>query len=461
MKLYHFFLLAMIAINCSCKKDFLDAKPNSTIVNPTTLADYQKLLDNSTSLNRTGALPQMSSDEYFIVSQTDFDALDQLTYKGAYLWSKDLFGGEINIPDWNAAYKAVFYANSVLDGIEKITANSGNQTDYNNIQGQALFFRAYAFYDLARNFSPVYNSPTASNDLGIPLRLTSGIDVTNSRASVQQTFDKIITDLTAATALLRDDFSTSNPNRPTKSAAYAMLARVFLYMGRYTDAENAATECLNRYSTLIDYNKVSLSTETPFSYKTAETLFFSTQDYAYDATTGYTNYYTNFGVDTNLIKLYSANDLRFSIYFEKNSLNNYNLKRGYVGGGYYAFTGLATDEIMLIKAECAARNNDAQTAVSILNQLLVNRYKTGTYIPLSTSTPSSALDQVLIERRKELVWRALRWSDLKRYNRDGANIVLTRNLSGKQYLLPANSPLYVFPIPSDEIQLSGIQQNNR
>ena len=453
--------MLLLTLISGCRKDFLDAKPNSTIVNPTTLTDYQKLLDNSTALNRTGALPQMSSDEYFIVSQSDFDALDQLTYKGAYLWSKDLFGGETNIPDWNAAYKAVFYANSVLDGLEKITRNSNNQTDYDNIQGEAVFFRAYAFYDLVKSFSPVYNHATATSDLGIPLRLSSGIDVTLPRSTVQVTFEKILADLKLATTLLRDDFSSSIPNRPSKSAAYAMLARVYLYMGNYAEAGNAANECLTRYNTLIDYNKVSTLTETPFSYKTDETIFFSTQDIAYDSTTGYTNYYTNFGIDTNLIKLYSQDDLRATIFFEKNNLNNYNLKRGYVGGGYYAFTGLATDEIMLIKAECAARNNDAHTAMTILNQLLINRYKTGSFVPTAVTTASDALNQVLLERRKELVWRALRWSDLKRLNRDGANITLKRNLSGTIYALPAYSPLYVFPIPNDEILLSGIQQNIR
>ncbi|MDB5086745.1 MAG: SusD family protein [Mucilaginibacter sp.] len=445
----------------ACKKSFLDAKPSSNIVNPTTLNGFQALLENNTALNQTGALPQMSSDEYFIVSQSDFDALNNLTYKGAYLWNKDLYGGETNQPDWNQVYKAVFYANSVLDGLKTIGTNAANQVQYNNIAGEALFFRAYAFFDLARNFSPVYNQGTATTDLGIPLRMSSGIDVTVQRSTLQQTFDQIIADLNLSVSLLNNDISKTNPNRPSRSAAYAMLARVYLYMGKYTDAGNAANECLKKYNTIIDYNKVDTTTETPFSYTTEETIFFSTQVYNYDATTGYTDYYTNLGVDTNLIQLYNKSDLRLPIFFEKNSLNNYNLKRGYVGGGFYAFTGLATDEVMLIKAECAARSNDTQTAVAVLNQLLVSRYKTGSYTPLTVSNAANALIRILLERRKELVWRALRWSDLKRYNRDGAKITLQRNLNGVVYTLPPNSSLYVFPIPDDEISLSGIKQNVR
>lgn len=457
----YFIILISALIFSGCKKDFLDAKPNSSIVNPTTLSDYQELLDNNTALNSTGALPQMSCDEYFIVDKNSLDALDYPTYKGAYLWRKDLFGGETNIQDWNGNFKAVYYANSVLDGLKSIEVTSLNKVDFNNIKGEALFFRAYAFYDLARNFCPVYNQATSTTDLGLPLRTSSGIDITLQRSTLQQTFDQIISDLNSAGDLLRDDFSALNRNRPCKTAVNAMLARIYLYMGKYTEASKAADLCLSKYSKLIDYNTVSQTSKTPFSYSADEIIFFSRQQISYSSTTGYTTNTTTIGVDTNLIKMYDSQDLRFVIFFARNALNNYNVKRGYVGGGLYGFTGLATDEIMLIKAECAARADDPQTAVKTLNQLLINRYTSGSFIPIAASTGSNALSEILLERRKELVWRALRWSDLKRLNRDGANITLQRNIGGVQYTLPANSPLYVFPIPSDEIALSGLQQNVR
>jgi len=461
MNKFHRYLFFAILTLAGCKKNFLDSKPNSNIVNPTNLSEYQELLDNYKALNSTGALPQMSCDEYFIMNQSSFDALDQLTYKGAYLWSKYLYGGETNIQDWNGEYKAVFYANSVLDGISQFNLQTENQTQYNNIKGEALFFRAYAFYDLATNFCPVYNVATSKSDLGIPLRLASGIDYTLPRSTLQATFDQIINDLNEAGTLLQDDFSFSNRNRPCKSAVDAMLARVYLYMGNYNAALTSANACLSKYNTLIDYNSVSQTSATPFSYSTDETIFFSVQQYTYTLTTGYTTSRTNIGIDTNLIKLYSTNDLRLPIFLAKNSIGNYNVKRGYVGSGFYPFTGLATDEIMLIKAECAARLNDSATALSTLNTLLSKRYKTGTFTPISAANSTEALNDVLQERRKELVWRAIRWSDLKRLNRDGANISLQRILGAVTYTLAPNSPLYVFPIPSDEIALSGIQQNNR
>ncbi|MNT38972.1 hypothetical protein D3C71_1410060 [compost metagenome] len=67
------------------------------------------------------------------------------------------------------------------------------------------------------------------------------------------------------------------------------------------------------------------------------------------------------------------------------------------------------------------------------------------------STKEDALNKVLIERRKELVWRAgLRWDDIRRLNKEGANISLSRKLGNETYVLKAGSPQFAFPIPTNE-----------
>jgi hypothetical protein len=66
-------------------------------------------------------------------------------------------------------------------------------------------------------------------------------------------------------------------------------------------------------------------------------------------------------------------------------------------------------------------------------------------------TKDEALKKVLIERRKELVWRAgLRWDDIRRLNKEGANISLRRKLGNETYVLKAGSPQFAFPIPINE-----------
>jgi len=443
-----------------CGENFLEEKPNSSIINPKTLAEFQTLLDNDEMLNSTGGLAQMAADEYFVIDKTTFDALQTPTEKGSYLWSKDLYGKGSNVSDWNRPYKAIFYANSVIDGLNALKVNAKDQVAWNNLKGSALFFRAYAFHDLARSFCPVYNENTADKDLGLPLKKSSGIDVILQRSSLKDTYNQIVADLNEALPLLRDDFSTPQKNRPSKTAVTALLARIYLYMGKYNEAEKAANACLEKYNTLIDYNKISTDSDSPFANTSDETIFFSRQIVEYYITL-YTTYILEIGVNPTLLALYEPNDLRLQIFYEKNKLNNYNVKRGYVKEGVYAFTGLAVDEIMLIKAECAARRNDPTLAISLLNTLLTNRYKTGTFEGLRSMSSTDALQRVLLERQKELVWRALRWSDLKRLNRDGANITLRRKLGDIEYSLSPNSPNYTFPIPLDEINLGGIQQNIR
>ncbi|HEY0177744.1 MAG TPA: RagB/SusD family nutrient uptake outer membrane protein, partial [Pedobacter sp.] len=68
---------------------------------------------------------------------------------------------------------------------------------------------------------------------------------------------------------------------------------------------------------------------------------------------------------------------------------------------------------------------------------------------------------VLQERRKELIMRGIRWMDIKRLNKEGANITLTRKLNGNVYTLPANDLRFALPIPDDVIAFSGMKQNLR
>lgn len=96
-----------------------------------------------------------------------------------------------------------------------------------------------------------------------------------------------------------------------------------------------------------------------------------------------------------------------------------------------------------------------------LNNLLAKRWKTGTFVPITASSQTDALNIISRERRKELLIRGVRWSDLKRYNRDGANITLTRTVNGQTYTLPPNDLRYAIAIPEDIITLTGMPQNPR
>ncbi len=450
------FLTIGFLIN-SCTKGFLDAKPSTAIVTPTSLSDFQQLLDY-TLTNKTSSLPQLSCDDYYFINDTAYQA-GSPTEQNAYVWNKDLFGGQVARPDWNSPYLSVFYANSAISGLNSLKVSPTDQAQYNDILGQAYFMRAFSFFDLVKNFSPVYDDATASTDLGIPLKLNPNVNENEPRSTVKQTYNQIISDLGTACRLLSPNLPAQNLNRASKPSAFGLFARLYLSMRKYPQAELYADSALALYNTLIDYNTISKTSHVPFTRTNAESLFYSTYAGGYNVPVY--NSADNINIDTTLLASYAPNDLRRSIFFITNSSTGLiKAKIGYSAGGN-TFSGLATDEIYLIKAECAARRQDSQTALQYLNALLVNRFTTGTYIPYTTAT-ANILSTILLERRKELVWRAgLRWDDLRRLNKEGANITLTRVLNGVTYTLPPNSPLYVFPIPDDEIALSRIQQNIR
>ncbi len=459
----YFASLFIITINGCKKAEFLDEKPSTNLLVPTTLTDFQALLDNTNVMNFTGGLAQLASDDY-TVTDAGYQSVPVATQRNSYIWAKDIFAGEVSIRDWNDLYKQVFYANAVLDGLERNDDASTAQGQY--LKGWALFARAFAFYDLTRNFCKLYDPGTANTDLGIPVRLNSGIDNLEQRASLQQSFNQILSDLGISEILLPSDRPSANLNRPSKTAVYALLARIYLDMRNYTQAQTYAEKALTLYSTLIDYNTVSKTSTTPFSITNDELIYNASQVVAYGEFTGMYSA-TNSRVSPDVLALYPINDLRFTLYFSKLADNTYTVKRGYVGRGTYSFTGLATDELYLIKAECLARIGQVAPAMDVLNQLVIKRWNPDAtnpatpYQSIKASNAGEALQKILLERRKELVWRGLRWHDLKRLNKEGANISLTRVVNGATYTIPPNDSRYVFPIPDDEIRLSGIQQNIR
>jgi tetratricopeptide (TPR) repeat protein len=456
-------VLLLIIILCSCKKDFLDAKPSSGLVTPTQLKDFQALLENVDVMNRsTPALLQISSDDYIIVNDASWAGTFYNAERNSYIWAKDLFEGQKNIRDWNTGFTSIFVANSVIESIDNIEVTPDNLKERNNLKGWALFIRAYVLFDLVRSFSPVYDSRSASTDLGMPIRLKPGIDEIQPRASVEKTYLQILADLNLANTLLLPEVAPNNKERPCKVAVSAALARIYLSMRNYEKAEEYATQALNLYSTLIDYNQINAAERIPFNMNNAETILNTTvisNYYELSLVGGFSNAIT---VNPELYNLYADNDLRKTIYYGTNKQNGIiYMKFGYAGAYTSPFTGLATDELYLIKAECMARRNEVDAAMLTLNNLLIKRYRSNTFIPFTALNAAEALAKILTERRKELVWRSLRWSDLQRLNKEGAGITLMRSLNSKTYTLPPNDPRYVFPIPDDEINLSGLQQNIR
>lgn len=458
MKYISYSLLILLLLSCNKRDVFLDSKSNKADVTPTTLADFQALLDNDVVMNANYPSLGIIGADNFYVDYTIWQATNTVQERNAYIWLPDIYNGESGF-DWQYTYQKVVYSNIVLEGLNKLAVDAVQEPEKKRLIGSALFFRAYAFYDLAQLFAPVYQTTTAASDPGIPLRVSSDVNAPVTRASIAETYHQILEDLAKAVELL--PANTGYLTRPSKAAAQGLLARVYLTMGDYPSALSNANQALQFNAPLLDFNTVNATATIAFpAFQNAipEILFYATS-----LSFGMLSY-SNQKTDTLLYRSYAVNDLRRTVFYKDNGVKGIAFKGSYTGTITPSkFSGIATNELWLIRAEAHARLQQTSEALSDLNTLLVKRWKKGTFLPVTATGPDDALAKIIAERRKELPFSGnLRWEDIRRLNKEPAfAITLQRMLNGQLYTLEPGDKRFVLPIPDIEIQLSGIAQNQR
>jgi hypothetical protein len=439
----------------SCKNEWLDAKPSKSLVDASSIADLRAVLDNSTLFN-TGyqGLEELASDNHYVLLPV-WESQSSNLQRAVYVWDEEIYSGVTSNPDWRSSYERIFVANIVLEGVKRIEKAKGKSLESNEIEGAALFFRAFNFFNLSQLFCEplIFNDPEGNKKLGLPLKLSANVNEVIKRSSLRETYEHIISDLTKASELLPE--RTTNKTRPSRQATYSLLARLYLSIGDYVNANRYSSSSLNINASLIDYNLLNSSSNYPVPLMNDEVIFQSQLGI-------YTLIYgTSFNIDTTLIEMYHDEDLRKDIFYYSQN-GDFKYKGSYNGGPAF-FGGLATDEMYLIRAECQAREGNIKKALDDLNTVMRKRWKKEKFIPYENLSLKEALELILNERRKELVFRGLRWGDLRRLNNDPEIEPITpvRKLGDNTYHLEPNSLKYTLPIPPDEIALSGIEQNSR
>jgi tetratricopeptide (TPR) repeat protein len=452
-KIFLFVFASMILF--SCKKNWIEDNSNKALDVPNATVDFQALMDNATLIMNDSRpnMGEVSADDYY-VSYTLWQTWPP-QYRNASVWEKEIYNNTLtDNPNWNNSYREVFYTNVVLDGIDKVSSEELNTPAWNNVKGSAYYYRAEAFFNVTQLYTKPY-SLSISDYPGIPLRLNADPNETSVRSTLQNTYKQIESDLLNAV-----DYLPVNPlykTRPSKPAVYALLARYYLVKQEYANALKYADLCLKLYDSLLDYNTLNASAAYPVPAFNKEVI--------YQATLQDDPLLNVVFVDSNLYKSYDNNDLRKKIFFKINTSGQATFCGNYTGGSASptskAFGGIATDEVYLTRAECYARTGNITAAMNDLNSVMSKRWKAGTFIPFTATGTTEALTHILRERRKETLFRGLRWLDLRRLNNEGANITLTRNLNGQQYTLTPNDTRYVLPIPPDVISMTGMAQNER
>lgn len=146
---------------------------------------------------------------------------------------------------WATAYQGIYQTNDFLEGVTdnpKLSEGFKRQ-----VRGEALLTRALYYFNLVNIFG------------GVPLVKTTAykVNAVLPRASVEDTYAFIISDLTTSISLLTDAYPTAGRVRPNVNAARALLARVYLYRGRWKEAGDLSTLIINSgLYDLVEPNKV-------------------------------------------------------------------------------------------------------------------------------------------------------------------------------------------------------------
>lgn len=392
---------------------------------------------------------------------------------------------------YSYGYNAIDYANNIIAGIEEFGRYDA-ATMRRHI-AEARFLRAYEYFTLLCIYG---DGALTGNDngLGLVMRLTpydgyKPEDI-QSRQSVGDVYTQIIKDLTDALPdLPQTEYEPSRRFRASATAARALLSRVYLYKGTYTNnieeltlAAEYARQVLqsgitfnpayNDHRTNIFPSNVTNTVENSTTYPdpvnyASELIFFQPSRISTNAfPCGWSSVFskTNFCAAQELIDSYLPNDLR-----GYGETDDYLIQQGsatsnaslnacmkYDNGGCYddvQFIRLA--EIKLTRAEALARISHSidSEALQHLNDIRCKPFPEDLKPAAYTATDFASVDdfiaEILLERNRELAMEGhYRW-DLIRTGRD----LRTKGLPDNQKILP---------IPEYEVRISNgaILQNS-
>ncbi|WP_367209888.1 RagB/SusD family nutrient uptake outer membrane protein [Sphingobacterium sp. R2] len=443
-----------------CEK-YVDIKTQGQLT-PGTIENYRYVLNNTATFEASPALSDMAADDLELIdgsaqqkslSSSDFYGY----YSRSYQWADDIYPiGNQNYKDdnWSRLYNAIAYANTVIAEVPLVS--DGSASEIAQLIAEAKIHRASAYLMLANTYAVPYVQSTANNALGVPLILQPTTEQSLERGTLQQVYDAVLADIEAALPALpsQQQFTTL----PSKASAYGLLARTYLYMNRYADAAKAADQALALNDKLVDLTKITEATMAnyPLRIYNPEILL---SKVPINGITAYSP--TAFRLSKELLSLFDGSDQRYNLFTVPGS--KISAWEVYDGRYYYLDfiksegrnVGPSVPEMLLIKAEAAARDNQPANAMTFVNRLRASRILPGSTVNLSATDGDDALVKVMQERRREFMFRMLRWWDMRRLKDDTRfQKTYTRTFGGITFTLAPNSNRYVFRIAQYEINLS-------
>ncbi|HEU5168011.1 MAG TPA: RagB/SusD family nutrient uptake outer membrane protein [Chitinophagaceae bacterium] len=349
----------------------------------------------------------------------------------------------VNTNLWSHVYKAIYHANAILEGLDQSATVSDNIK--RQLRGEVLVIRALHYFYLVNMFGDV------------PLALSTNYEMnqTMSRTPEAEIYQQIISDLKEAKMNLPTAYPSNGRLRPNKWTATALLARAYLFLKDWANAEAQATEVIN--SGVYSLPSNLLTVFQPSSTETIWQLVRDNNNTSEGATfipssgTARPRYVlTNF-----LMNSFEAGDLRRMNWIGVNTVSNppvnyyypfkYKSRTATQATEYYVVLRLS--EQYLIRAEARAQQNKLAGPNSAEPDINIIRTRAG-LASTTASDKSSLLIAIAKERRTELFteW-GHRWFDLKRTKT--ADEVLT--IAKAPNWQPTDA---LYPIPLIQLQLN-------
>ncbi|MES2648509.1 MAG: RagB/SusD family nutrient uptake outer membrane protein [Bacteroidota bacterium] len=459
MKLKNIIMIALmpVAMMASCKKE-LELKDPQGLDPETALsndANIKKVLQGGYNDLSAGSL--YGGDIQLLGDLLGSDG--ELTWVGTFnnyreIWGKNIITTNSLVSGmWISAYSAINIANNVLANIDKVA-----DADKARVEGEALFIRAAMHFELVRFFAKDYTDGSPATNPGVPVITTptnSTNDITRpTRNSVAEVYAAVIADLTKAISLL----PATNTVYATKAVAGTILSRVYLQKADYamaaataSDAITAATGKALLPTFMANFNQ---------SANTGEDLF-TIQVSDQDGVNGLHTYYSvdifggrdgDIEVNDTHLDLYQTGDLRKAFTTNPGVNTSFNTPF-YTKYGAFRTTKwkeiyknpkvARLAELYLTRAEANFRMGTAVGATPLSD---VNRVHSGARTGLA-ELAAITLDDIYLERRRELAFEGFGIHDAKRFK---------RTIDG----LAWNSDELVLPIPFRELNAnSSLTQN--
>ena len=449
-------LLSLLVLQLfgSCKK-FIEAPPPSSFLVPSQVfadsagatAAITGIYINMWNRGGTPAFANGGIDVYAGISS------DEMTGTSTVSFTQELNLNTIATTNsyvstlWTTAYNYIYGANACIAGVINDSVLSPSVRA--RVMGEAKFVRAWLHFNLVNLFGPV------------PLILSTDFNLTavQPRTSVDSVYAQIFADLLSASSLLANDPAPISNIRPNWYTVNALLARVSLYRGKWTDAAAYATKAIGgSYSLLSDLDEVFLT---------------GSQEAIWQMPAAYTGYNTvvgNLTVPYNgstylqylatpwILAAFEPGDQRAAHWVGSVAVGTttryypfkYKLKTDYSSSPpQEAYTVFRLAEQVLIRAEARAEQGDLTDAATDLNAI---RSRAGLG-PTTASNQTDLLAAILHERQVELCFEeGFRWFDLKRTGTIDA-VLGTVKPTYKPYAA-------LYPIPFTQTQLNPFLTQN-